>query len=70
MKNFKRSYFLELPSELIIHVIGFLPFDDLFTLINAGDKRLRECSIIVMKQKQFSKYSDRRISWHHMFIQH
>ena len=55
MKTFQQSHFLELPSELIIHVIGFLSFDDLFTLINAGDNRLRECAIIVMKQIQFSK---------------
>ena len=56
MKSLKRGYFLELPSEIILHVISFLSFDDLFSIVNVGNQRLKECAIIIMKGKQFSKY--------------
>ena len=56
ISKLKENTFLDLPSEILIHIIGFLSFDDLFNLINVGDERLEECSIIAMKKKPFSKY--------------
>ena len=56
ISKFERHNFLDLPSEILIHVIGFLSFEDLFNVINAGDDRLKECSVIAMKKKPFSKY--------------
>ena len=56
ISKLKENTFLDLPSEILIHIIGFLSFDDLSNLINVGDERLEECSIIAMKKKPFSKY--------------
>ena len=52
----KQNKFFELPNEIIMHVIGFLSFDDLFNIINVGHERLKECSICTMKKKPFRKY--------------
>ena len=54
----KQNIFFELPNEIIMHVIGFLSFDDLFNIINVGHERLKECSICAMKKKPFRKYFD------------
>ena len=56
ISKLKENTLLNLPSEILIHIIGFLSFDDLFNVINVGDERLEECSIIAMKKKPFSKY--------------
>ena len=56
ISKLKENTFLDLPSEILIHIIGFLSFDDLFNVINVGNERLEECSIIAMKKKPFSKY--------------
>ena len=52
----KQNTFFELPNEIIMHVIGFLSFEDLFNIINVGHERLKECSICTMKKKPFRKY--------------
>ena len=61
ISKLKENTLLNLPSEILIHIIGFLSFDDLFNVINVGDERLVECSIIAMKKKPFSKYLHVRI---------
>ena len=53
--NFDKDLLLAFPDEIIEEIMSFLSYSDLNNW-REGGRRLRDCSVRVLKNKQFSKF--------------